>query len=132
MSHNHSHHGAHVPDVQGEPIQERVLLKSGPLWASGIGLATLIIVAMGLMRAFQLALNHGQPIVTANEAQEQLSLIKRMAPLDANQRAARVKYDDEQQRLLNEYSWIDQKQHLARIPIQRAMSLTVQKYGKAE
>lgn len=124
-----SEHPQHIP---GETAQERMTIKSGVFWASGIALVTLIVVSMGLMRAFQLALNNGAAPVHPNAAQEQLSLIRRMAPLDPNQRAERIKYEQQQAALLDNFSWMDQKQHLARIPIDRAMSIIVQQYGKAE
>jgi len=132
MSHDHSHTGADVPHPPGEPIHERVNLKTGPLWAAGLGLATLIVVALGLMYAFQLSLTGGVRAVSPKATEQQLSLIRRMAPLDPNQRAHRVRYEAEQEQLLDHYSWVNQKEQLARIPIQRAMSLIVQKYGKTE
>ncbi|WP_437224126.1 hypothetical protein SH661x_003497 [Planctomicrobium sp. SH661] len=122
----------HPPQVPGEPIEDRMLVKTGVLWASAIGLATLVVVSLGLMRAFQLAMSTGAPTVHPIDAQEQLSLISRMAPLDPNQREQRKKYEIEQAALLNNYSWVDQKQNIARIPVDRAMALIVQQYGKAE
>jgi len=122
----------HPQHLQGEAAHERVMVKTGALWAAAIGLATLIVVSLGLMRAFQLALSHGEPESNPKLVEQQLSLIKRMAPLDPDQRAQRTKYDQEQQALLTQYHWVDQKQQLARIPIDRAMSLIVQQYGKTE
>jgi len=132
MSHHTPESHAHEPLPQGQTAHERVMVKTGGIWAATIGLITLIVVAMGLMRALQLALNNGRPRIHPNQAEQQLSLIKRMAPLDPNQRTHRMKYEEEQETLLNHYSWVDQKQQLARIPIDRAMALIVQKYGKAE
>jgi len=132
MNHHAPEHQTSEPYPEGQASHERVMVKTGSIWAAAIGLATLIVVSLGLMRAFQLALNNGRPLVHPNRAEQQLSLIKRMAPLDPNQRLQRDRYEKEQKYLLSHYSWVDQKQQLARIPIDRAMSLIVQKYGKAE
>ncbi|WP_437185000.1 hypothetical protein SH668x_002090 [Planctomicrobium sp. SH668] len=116
----------------GDPIEERVKIKTGILWAGLIGLVTLIIVSMGLMRAFQLALADGVAIVHPSDKFEQQNRINRSAPLDYNQRASRKIYDDKQAHILDGYGWIDQKQNLAHIPVSRAMELIVSKYGKTE
>ena len=116
----------------GDPIDERVKIKTGFLWAGLIGLTTLIVVSMGLMRAFQLALEEGHTIVNPVDSSPQDNRIRRSALLDSNQRATREAYDLKQAKILESYEWIDQKEGLARIPVSRAIDLVVAKYGKTE
>jgi hypothetical protein len=128
-----SHHDDHGPAPGEEiPIEDRVLIKPGYVYAGLIGLATMIVVSMGLMRAFDLALTDGAKRINALETEKQVSMIKRAAPLDPNQQAQRRKYDHEQAVLLSSYAWINKKDDVARIPIQRAMEIVVKEYGQAK
>jgi hypothetical protein len=115
--------------VSGNP---RLLVKTGVLWAFGIGLATLMVVALGLMNALQLALRQGKPQITPKEFYEHVELPGNMSALNPDQVAQRQAYEARQHHLLSEYAWVDQKQKIARIPIERAMSLIVNQYGKTE
>ena len=40
--------------------------------------------------------------------------------------------NDEQARQLSSYGWVDQKSGVVRLPIERAMELTAQQYGKKQ
>lgn len=128
-----SHHDDHGPAPGEEiPIEDRVQIKPGYVYAGLIGLGTMIVVSMGLMRAFDLAMTDGAKRINALETEKQVSMIKRMAPLDPDQQAQRRKYDREQAELLSSYAWINKKDDVARVPIQRAMEIVVKEYGQAE
>jgi hypothetical protein len=131
MSHHDNHDHGPAPG-QEIPIEDRVFIKSRYVFAGLIGLGTMIVVSMGLMRAFDLALTDGATRINALETEKQISMIKRAAPLDPDQQAQRRKYDHEQAELLSSYAWINKKDDVARIPIQRAMEIVVKKYGQAE
>jgi hypothetical protein len=124
-----SEHESNSPQGSGH---QRMMAKTGVLWAFAIGLATLMVVALGLMNALQLALRQGRPQITPNEFYEQVELPGHTAPLNPDQIAQRRAYEARQHKLLTEYAWVDQKQKIARIPIERAMTLIVDQYGKSE
>ncbi|SFI58936.1 hypothetical protein [Planctomicrobium piriforme] len=129
-----SHHD-HEPFPQDYPQQhayDRVLLKTGPLWASLIGLVTLIVFSMGLMRAFQLALTPDRPLVQPKDINPDFQLPAGIAPLNPEQVSQRESYLARQKQLLSEYGWVSEKQKVARIPIDLAMSLVAKKYEKKE
>lgn len=54
------------------------------------------------------------------------------APLVSNQRAARIRYEEEQRTKLNSYSWTDKNKTAARVPIARAMRLVQRRYQNAD
>lgn len=50
-------------------------------------------------------------------------------PLNADQLQQRLETEARQKKLLTTYGWIDPQSRVARIPIERAMQLTVERYG---
>jgi hypothetical protein len=109
---------------------ERLFLQTRSIWAAGLGLAVLVAASLGLMRAFVVMLGNGGAQVQPVDVTQETYPPSKFAPLSAIQHASRDDYDKQQRGLLGSYGWIDQQQHLAHIPIERAMQLTVQKYGK--
>jgi|GEM_PF-2518519 len=117
------------------PVQhafDRVMIKTGPLWAGLVGLITLIVFSMGLMRAFLLTMTPDREVVEPayyNSADVPPSTA---APLNPQQVAQKLAYIAKQETLLNDYGWADEQHQVARIPVERAMTLVVEKYGKSK
>lgn len=126
------HEDVAVPEgYPNQKIQDRVVVKWAPLSASAIGLVTMIVVSLGLVRAFELVLqSDGRPAIHANAVQEGFEQPSGVAPLDPAQVPVKKAYLEEQHKLLTSYGWVDQEKKLARIPIDRAKALVVEKYGK--
>lgn len=51
--------------------------------------------------------------------------------LQATPAADRAAFDQEKQRLLHEYAWVDRARGIVRVPIEQAMSLLVQQRARA-
>lgn len=123
-----------VPVPDGYPvqtIQQRVLIRWGPIWASTIGLITVVVVSLGLVRAFQLALEGGkQDSIHARYVDPDYEQAPGTAPLSPAQVAVKDAYLAKQQQILSSYGWVDQEAKVARIPIDQAKALVVKKYGK--
>ncbi|WP_437192766.1 hypothetical protein [Planctomicrobium sp. SH527] len=129
-----SSHDEHVPVPEGYPVQscdERVFVRMGSIWAGLIGLTTLIVVSMGLVRAFDLALSKDRPNVERRSVKDGFEQPAGVAVLSPDQVAIRKQYEEKQNVLLTTYGWQDEKHSVARLPIARAMSLVVKKYESA-
>jgi len=124
----------HTPVPDGYPvqkIQERVLIRWGPIWASAIGLVTVIVVSLGLVRAFQLALEGDKKDpVTAKYVDPNYEQAPGTAPMYPAQVALKTLYLEKQNQILSSYGWVNQEEKIARIPIDQAKALVVKKYGK--
>ncbi len=130
-----SSHDEHVPVPDGYPVQssdDRVFVRMGPVWAGLIGLTTLIVVSMGLVRAFDLALSKDRPVVERRSVKEGFQQPAGVALLNPDQVAIRKAYEEKQNGLLTTYAWLDEKHSVARLPIARAMSLLVKKYESSK
>lgn len=130
-----SSHDEHVPVPDGYPVQssdDRVFVRMGPVWAGLIGLTTLIVVSMGLVRAFDLALSKDRPVVERRSVKEGFQQPTGVALLNPDQVAIRKAYEEKQNGLLTTYAWLDEKHSVARLPIARAMSLLVKKYESSK
>ena len=96
-----------------------------------IALLTLVFVSMALMWGFERWLRPartGQQPVDVNQSPVRPS----KTPLDPFQPQQRQAYDAAQKELLSSYGWIDEKQKLAHIPIEKAMQEVVQEYSKKD
>lgn len=130
-----SSHDEHVPVPDGYPVQssdDRVFVRMGPVWAGLIGLTTLIVVSMGLVRAFDLALSKDRPVVERRSVKEGFQQPAGVALLNPDQVVIRKAYEEKQNGLLTTYAWLDEKHSVARLPIARAMSLLVKKYESSK
>ncbi len=130
---NHDEHTQFAPGYQHQSIEERVVIKWAPIWASVIGLVTLIVVALGLVRAFELALaGDDNRSITAAWMPADFQQAPGTAPLNPAQVAQKEIYEEHQQHLLTTYGWANQEKKLARIPLDRAKALIVEKYGQTQ
>jgi len=121
---------AFPPGYPQQPVQQRVHFKWTPVFASCIGLIALIVVSLGLVRAFELALmNKDQKTISAIE-QPGYEKPVGAAQLNPAQVPVKEAYFARQKELLSSYGWVDREKNIVRIPIDRAKSLIVEKYGK--
>lgn len=128
---NHDEHTEFAPGYHHQTLEERVVIKWAPIWASAIGLVTLIVVSLGLVRAFELALaGNDNRSIHAGWMPEDFQQAPGTAPLNPAQVASREIYNDQQKELLSTYGWANQEKKLARIPLDRAKALIVEKYGQ--
>jgi hypothetical protein len=105
-----------------EPLGIRV-----PILLMGIaGLVATIILSFGVTWWLRSSLSAGRPAQSTQLESMNTNNIK--APLEPDQRAHRIRGEKQQQALLKQYEWLDSKHEFARIPIERAMELTVNRY----
>ncbi len=114
-------------DPSETPLHEPVQVSSRMIITSALVLGLLIAGTLGLMfglRAILLPtekLNPENPGTAIDQPQS-------TPALNPHQWQQRIIYQNEQSELLHSYGWVDEKQNLAHIPIEQAMTLTVQKY----
>jgi len=126
---NHSETAAGTPSERGhEPtaLSERIAL----IW--GGALAGLILFALLLTWGLWQWMSAGDPREVAPiEATPPVveSLLTGQPPLNPNQPATRREYEQQQQAKLTHYGWVDRQSEIARIPIERAMEIIVEREG---
>jgi hypothetical protein len=126
---NHSDTAADAPSERGhEPTiqSERIAL----IW--GTALAGLIFFALLVTWGLWQWMSAGGPQEVAPLAAtppEVEGLLTGQAPLNPNQPATRHEYEQRQHALLTEYAWVDRQTQIARIPIERAMEIMVEREG---
>ena len=105
-----------------EPLGIRV-----PVLLIGIaGLVATIILSFGVTWWLRSSLAAGR--TDRGTMMETFDTSHVKAPLEPDQRAHRLRSEKQQQAQLKRYEWLDEKHDFARIPIERAMELTVDRY----
>jgi len=100
------------------------------IWGSALAglIAVAILVTWGLRQRLRSGAEKTvAPIVTTAPADE---IPAAEIPPDPRQQATRMAYERQQQALLTEYGWVDRQGETARIPIERAMQIIVERSGK--
>jgi len=90
------------------------------------GLVAAVILSFGVTWWLQSALTAGR--TDSGTKIESFNTGNIKAPLEPDQRAHRLRSEKQQQAQLNRYDWLDDQREFARIPIERAMELTVDRY----
>lgn len=99
--------------------------------ARPVSLITIVFVFVLFAAAALLAyrLYAPAPMAAYNAAPENLSKELEWRATAASRRGAFTELVQFQAQQMNTYGWIDQQAGVVRLPIQRAMELTVEKYG---
>lgn len=97
-----------------------------------IGMAVLTVFGFSVTWGFfEFLGGHTSPQPAADTSESvDIPVARTLPPLDARQKQQRLKYEAEQKELLRTYGWFDAQKTVARIPIERAMELTVKQYGE--
>lgn len=108
-------------DRRHEPVSVNV---RGLLLAVA-GLIALVIAAVWGLWMLTGRVGRERPLT---RTEIDLDLSEAEAPVVPHQRELRLKLDEEQRQQLRGYQWLDSERESARIPIERAMELTVDGY----
>jgi hypothetical protein len=102
-----------------------------PTSARPVSLVTIIFLFVLFAAALLVAryLYHPASVAAYNAAPENLSKDLQWRATAESRRAALTELKAEQTKKENTYAWIDQTAGVVQLPIERAMELTVEKYG---
>ena len=92
--------------------------------------AALVIIAVGLVVAWYLlpaAVRHPAPMAAPTHAPPQIGILEQR-PFETSNRGLELK--TEQLEVLGQYGWVDRDAGIARIPIDRAMDLVLERKRK--
>ena len=93
----------------------------------------IALIVFALFTAFALVVAYNyHPAASAPQNQQAENLPKDLdwKATPATRRKALAELRDKQTRQAASYAWIDQKAGIVQLPIDRAMELTIQRYGK--
>lgn len=98
------------------------------IWAGALGILILIALSVtwGLWQSLQRSdPRESTPLSEVTVTDNGVSPAR--APLNPHQQATRRSYMQRQQELLTEYGWVDRPANTGRIPIERAMTILVER-----
>ena len=116
-------HDPHEPQPETEDLErgfqvEHISNKTVLAWISAIlGLGLLAVVVSFALWAW----------LEERTPQSQRLTSDELEALDPHQRQTRLKFDEEQRDLLHSYGWVESEREIARIPIDRAMDLLIER-----
>lgn len=95
-----------------------------------VGFLLLITVSFVVVWAYQSLLSPGpqQKREVSTETERTAESANLRAPLEADQRTRRLRYEAQQRQRLHSYAWTDERRKTARIPIDRAMKIVQHRY----
>ena len=96
------------------------IISRGTLFAWGFAILCLLALAVAVSWGLWSWLNDQTPKAAFLVDDQQ-------SRLDPHQRQTRLKYEQEQQKLLSSYGWVEPEREIAHIPIERAMSLYIER-----
>jgi hypothetical protein len=124
---DHSHTSADPPRERGH---EPTILSGRIALVWGTALAGVVFFALLLTWGLWQWMGAGGPTDVApvdGKTRNVENLIAVQAPLNPDQPATRRAYEQRQRALLTEYAWVDRQTEMARIPIERAMEIIVER-----
>jgi|GEM_PF-1930568 len=123
----------HEHPRQGEPENKDVTFETvdaapKPIVLFGVGLFILSVLSFFLMWLMYEAMRHVE--TAGNTPRFEVKDDRWNAPgitLEANSSSQRRAYEAEQKQMVTTYGWVDPQNHIARIPVAKAMEISLKK-----